>query len=208
MIEIIVVVGVALITSVLGPVSVEWVKAKLSNKKEDPVEEAIKFNEKVDNQLEQIIEELKCDRVWLSQFHNGGYFYPTGKSIQKFSIFYEKVSDSIPSLKETFQGIPVSLFPKLVSKLYKEGEVIIHADSYDGIDAETKNIFSLTGEYDSKSSYNIALNDLNDHFIGIISISYDKQKYELNSEELDYLRNKATTIGTILSGYLGSSHKK
>mgnify|MGYP006921281911 CR=1 FL=1 len=203
MIEIIVVVGVALITSVLGPVSVEWVKSKL-NTKENPIEEAIKFNEKVDNQLEQIIDELKCDRVWLSQFHNGGYFYPTGKSIQKFSIFYEKVSDSIPSIKETFQNIPVSLFPKLVSKLYKEGEVIIHADST----AETKNLFSLTGEYDSKSSYNISLTDLNDQFIGILSISYDIHKYELNSEELDYLRNKATTVGTILSGYLGSSYKK
>ena len=67
--------------------------AKQSEKKRDKIKETI-----VDSTLiteknkvtEEIREEFKSDRVWISQFHNGGNFYPnTGKSIQKFSIFYE-----------------------------------------------------------------------------------------------------------------------
>ena len=63
------------------------------------------------------MEELKCDRICISQFHNGGHFYPTGKSIKKFSIFYERTSEKASSIKDTFQNIPVSLFPKIFSLL-------------------------------------------------------------------------------------------
>ena len=190
---------ISLITALLGPMAVEWFKTKLSNKPKDPVGEAIQLNEKIDIQLQTIIEELGCDRVWLAQFHNGGFFYPTGKSIQKFSIFYEKVADKILSIKETFQNIPVSLFPKLLSKVYNQGEVIIHKENNDNMD-----LFSLTGEYNSVSSYNIALNSLSDKFIGILSLSYDSKQYSLTEDEWEFLRDKATTIGVILSEYLDS----
>jgi hypothetical protein len=79
---------VALITAVIGPLIVTWVQAKIANKpKISPVKEAIDLNELVDNQLDMMMDELACDRIWIGQFHNGGHFYPTGKSIQKFSIF-------------------------------------------------------------------------------------------------------------------------
>ena len=78
----------ALITAILGPILVEWVKVQLNSKKRsDILGEAIDTDEKVDHQLELIMEELQCDRICISQFHNGGHFYPTGKSIKKFSIF-------------------------------------------------------------------------------------------------------------------------
>ena len=113
---------IALITAVIGPVIVEWVKSKLKKEeiKESPVKEAIDLNELVDSQLEQLMDELGCDRIWIGQFHNGGHFYPTGKSIQKFSIFYEKLSPEISAIQHIFQQIPVSLFPKALSKLYKD----------------------------------------------------------------------------------------
>ena len=91
---------VALITAVIGPAVLEWVKTKL--KKEEPktssVKEAIDLNELVDKQLDQIQEEIECDRIWIGQFHNGGHFYPTGKSIQKFSIFYEKLTPATSAI--------------------------------------------------------------------------------------------------------------
>ena len=70
-----------------------------------------------------MMEELECDRIWLSQFHNGGNFYPTGKSIQKFSVFYEFVTPGTPSIKSIFQNIPVSLFNQPMSHLYENGEL-------------------------------------------------------------------------------------
>ena len=79
---------VAFITAVLGPVVMEWVKSKLAKQpKISSVKEAIDLNELVDGQLDVMMDELGCDRIWIGQFHNGGHFYPTGKSIQKFSIF-------------------------------------------------------------------------------------------------------------------------
>jgi hypothetical protein len=83
---------VAFITAVIGPIALEWVKNRLHKKDKKPSEltAAIEFNERIDNQLDIIMDELECDRVWIAQFHNGGHFYPTGRSIQKFSIFYEK----------------------------------------------------------------------------------------------------------------------
>ena len=47
---------IALITAVIGPVIVEWVRVKLKKQevKTSPVKEAIDLNELVDGQLEQI----------------------------------------------------------------------------------------------------------------------------------------------------------
>jgi len=72
--------------------------------------DAIKYNEQIEHQLDIMLDELDCDQIFIAQFHNGGHFYPTGKSIQKFSIFYEVLSPNIESVKNVYQNIPVSLF--------------------------------------------------------------------------------------------------
>jgi len=82
---------VALITAVFGPIAVAWAKKKFETlPTKDPLDESIELNKLVDEQIDNILEEMEANRVWIAQFHNGGHFYPTGKSIQKFSIFYEK----------------------------------------------------------------------------------------------------------------------
>ena len=146
---------VALITAVIGPVVMEWVKAKLNKKDTKPssVKEAIDLNELVDGQLEQMMDELGCDRVWIGQFHNGGHFYPTGKSIQKFSIFYEKLTPSTSTIQHVFQQIPVSLFPKALSKLYKDGELAIVNYNTD----ETYDLNMFAKDYGTKSFYMLSI---------------------------------------------------
>ena len=79
--EILIPVVIALITSVLGPVLLEWVKAKVDKKKADPLPESIRYNEQIEHQLDLMLDELECDQIFIAQFHNGGHFYPTGKSI-------------------------------------------------------------------------------------------------------------------------------
>lgn len=191
----------AFLTAVFGPLIVEWVKIKfLTNKKKDVVGESININEKVDTQLELILEELNCDRICIAQFHNGGTFYPTGKSIKKFSIFYERVTDKATSIKETFQNIPVSLFPKVFSLLYKDSELVIHSTKNNTIDC---GIFQVNGKnYKTKSMYMLAINDLNDNFIGSLTVSYYGKEHKLTLEEWIFLRQKVGAIGTILTDYL------
>jgi hypothetical protein len=191
----------AFLTAIFGPLVVEWVKLKfLSKKPEDVVGESININEKVDRQLELILEELNCDRICIAQFHNGGHFYPTGKSIKKFSIFYERVTDKAISIKETFQNIPVSLFPKVFSLLYKDGELVIPATKDNSIDC---GIFQVNGKnYKTKSVYMLAIYDLNDNFIGSLTISYYEKEHKLTLDEWILLRQKVGAIGTILTNYL------
>ena len=114
----------ALITSILGPIAVEWVRKKLNKPTTaDPLAEAIEHNQEIDHQLQLIMDETDASRIWIAQFHNGGHFYPTGKSIQKFSIFYEKVAPAINSIMELFQNIPVSLFSRSTNHLL-ENDII------------------------------------------------------------------------------------
>ena len=190
---------VALITAVFGPIAVTWFKTKYKPESTtSPVDEAIELNSLVDDQLDVIMDELKCDRVWISQFHNGGHFYPTGKSIQKFSIFYEKVTiDTLPS-QHTFQNIPCSLFPKAMSALYKEGEI-----SVPNLKSETYDLLAVAKPYGSKSFYLVALEDLEGKFIGVLSVDF-KEEYQLSKEDWIFIRQKAGVIGTLLDGYLNT----
>ena len=190
---------VALITAVIGPVVMAWVQAKLASKtKISPLKESIDLNELVDNQLDLLMDELECDRIWIGQFHNGGHFYPTGKSIQKFSIFYEKITPEISAIQHIFQQIPVSLFPKALSKLYKDGELGIVNYETD----ETYDVGMFAKDYNTKSFYMLAIDDLDDHFIGVIGIAYNDKEYKLSKEEWIFIRQKVGAIGSLLTGYL------
>ena len=190
---------VALITAVIGPAVLEWVRAKLKKEeKSSPVKEAIDVNAMVDNQLDNLIEELECDRIWIGQFHNGGHFYPTGKSIQKFSIFYEKLTPTTSAIQHIFQQIPVSLFPKALSKLYKDGELAVV--NYEKDETYDLNIFSR--DYGTKSFYMIAIDDLNGHFIGLMGIAFNDKEHKLSREEWIFIRQKVGAIGSLLTDYL------
>ncbi len=140
---------VALITAVVGPIIVNWVKLKMEKKqKGTPMAEALEASALIDHQLEDIMQELNCDRVWIAQFHNGGHFYPTGKSIQKFSMFYEKYNPVLPPLQTTFQNIPVSLFGKALSQVHQHGELeILNVE----IEENTFGVDVLTSQFKTKS---------------------------------------------------------
>jgi len=192
---------VALITALIAPLVVEWVKVKFIHKhNEDALGESIDVNEKVDTQLELMMNELKCDRLCIAQFHNGGNFYPTGKSIKKFSIFYERTSEKAPSIKETFQNIPVSLFPKIFSTLYKSGEINISSCKNNTVDC---GLFPVVGkDYKTKSFYMLTIEDLTGNFVGTLTVSYYDKEHKLTLDEWIMLRQKVGAIGGILTDYL------
>lgn len=199
MIEILVPVVIALITSVLGPIILEWVKSKLNkNKVVDPLPESIKYNEQIEQQLELMLEELDCDQIYIAQFHNGGHFYPTGKSIQKFSVFYEVTTPNTIPIKGVYQNIPVSLFNKPMAELYEHGEILVHdieVDQTYGLET-----FCVANPY--KSCYLLSLVDLNDRIIGVMGIYYTHKKHKIVKDEWIFIRQKLGAIGNIMSNYL------
>jgi len=196
---------VALITAVLGPIIVTWVKIKLEKKStQTPMSDALETSTLVDTQLEIIMNELECDRVWIAQFHNGGYFYPTGRSIQKFSIFYEKCTPDTPNIQQIFQNIPVSLFPRVLSKVYKDNELYI--SDIDGKE-DSYGLEFFTNQCGTKSACIVGLHSLDDHLIGIMGISF-KKPHHLEKDEWIFIRQKVGVVGTLLSEYLYTTTKK
>lgn len=196
---------VALITSVIGPILVDWAKTRIAkSEKKGLVDEAIDTNALVDDQLHQMMEKLGCDRIWLAQFHNGGNFYPTKKSIQKFSIFYEKLSPGTTSIFRMLQNIPVSLFPQALSTVLKDRELKV--EDVDQAD-ELYGLENISYPLQTKSLYMVGVYSLDDELIGVIGIAFNTQ-HSMVLDEWIYLRQKIGTIGTLLTEYLYTKPKK
>jgi GAF domain-containing protein len=205
MITVITTVMVALITAIIGPIIVNWARLKMEKKVEKtPMREVLDASSIIDEQLENILLELECDRVWISQFHNGGHFYPTGKSIQKFSIFYEKSTPNLPPLLHTFQNIPVSLFPRVLSKIYHDQEISVEDVS---TAEDTYGLEYMTTQFGTKSMCAVGLYSLDNHLIGVLNISF-KEPHKITRDEWILIRQKAGVIGTLLSEYLYATNTK
>ena len=199
--EIIIPIVIALITSVFGPVLLEWSKSKFRKKPTtDPLPESIRYNEQIEHQLDVILDELDCDQIYIAQFHNGGHFYPTGKSIQKFSVFYEVTTPNTISIKGVYQNIPVSLFNKPLAELYEKGELLVpdvESDPTYGLET-----FCVENRY--KSCYLLTLTDLDGRIIGVMGIYYINKKHKIVKDEWIFVRQKLGAIGNIMSNYLHS----
>jgi len=205
MITVVTTVMVALITAIIGPIIVNWARLKMERKADKtPMREALDASSIIDNQIENILTELECDRVWIAQFHNGGHFYPTGKSIQKFSIFYEKSTPNLPPLLHTFQNIPVSLFPRVLSKVYHDQEIAVDDVS---TAEDTYGLEYMTTQFGTKSMCAVGLYSLDNHLIGVLNISF-KESHRITRDEWILIRQKAGVIGTLLSEYLYATNTK
>ncbi len=196
---------VAFITAIVGPIVVTWVKTKLEKKShKTPMKEALETSTLVEAQMGDLMEEIDCDRIWIAQFHNGGHFYPTGKSIQKFSIFYERCKPSTPAIQNTFQNIPVSLFTPIMAKIYEDGELEIYNTE---TEENTFGLSALSNEFKTKSVCIVGLYSLSNNLIGIMGVSF-LEEHSLVTEEWIKIRQKVGVIGTLLSEYLSPSNRK
>jgi hypothetical protein len=186
---------VAFITGVLGPVLLLFIKNKLE-KKPDMVKDALRISELVNNKIEDIREELRADRVWIAQFHNGGHFYPTGKSMAKFSIIYEVVNGSVTSIQSNFQEIPVNLFSRSINQLLDN--CIIEVPDFKDETIATFGLKYVAEESGCKSAYLFAIKTIDEKFIGILGIDFTKRKTKLDEKSITQLKVSATSLGGVL----------
>ncbi len=195
---------VAIIGGIIGPVIVLsakwWFDHKLGKKKSDMVAEALMVGDLVTNKLDSVKEDYAADRVWISQFHNGGHFYPTGKSIAKFSIFYETVSEKAPSLQLNLKNIPVALFSRSFNQLLTHN--IIHIEDFKDETIATYGLKYFAEEYKTKSQYLYAIKNFEGKFIAILGVDYTTKKHKLTHEDDDELMRIATSLGGVLSNHL------
>ena len=193
---------VAFITGVMGPVTLLYVKNLLDKRKRKPdmLHDALKVGELVMSKIEHIREEINCDRVWVTQFHNGGNFYPTGKSMAKFSMIYEAVGPNANSKQNTFKNLPVNLFTKSINQLF-ENDIIEIADFKDEAIA-TYGLKYIAEETGCKSQYIFAIKTIDNKFIGTLGIDFTKRKTKLDMETINHLAVHASSLGGVLMNHL------
>jgi hypothetical protein len=192
----------AFLTGVLGPVAILVARHYLQEHKKtkDPIKDAAENGEIICKILDQILDESSLDRVWITQFHNGGHFYPTGKSIQKFSMIYEAVSANAESIRHNFQNIPINLFSKSINRLLDHDRIIIV--DYKDEEIPTYGLRYLAEETNCKSSYMFALKNIDGKMIGVLSAEATKRKKDLNDEVYDNIKTHAAQIGVLLDAFL------
>ena len=193
---------VAFLTGVAGPILVMLIKAHLDRKKSpsDMVADAVEIGNLVTAKIEHIKEEFNADRVWIAQFHNGGHFYPTGKSIAKFSVFYETVKVGIQSIQNNFQNIPVNLFSKSINQLLENS--IIEIYDYKDETIPTFGMKYIAEESGCKSGYLFAIKSIDGKFIGTLGLDFTKRKTKLDIESINHLAVHASAIGGVLMTHL------
>ena len=192
---------VAFITGILGPVILLYVKNKLDkSKKPDIVKEALQVGELIMSKIEHIKDEFDVDRVWIMQFHNGGHFYPTGKSIAKFSFIYEVVSMGTSSIQMNFQNIPVNLFSRSINQLLEND--IIEIPDFKDESVSTYGLKYIAEDTGCKSGYLFAIKTLDDKFIGVLGLDFTKQTTKLDMVSVNHISNHAASIGGVLMNHL------
>jgi hypothetical protein len=193
---------IAFITGVLGPILILKIKHKLEQKarKNDMVMDTLKVSELVNQKIEHIKEEFKADRIWVAQFHNGGNFYPTGKSMAKFSIIYETVTHNTSSIQSSFHNIPVNLFSKSINELYLND--VIQIPDFKDETIPTFGLKYIAEEHNCKSGYIFSIKSIDGKFIGIMGVDYTKRKIKLDMESINHLEVHATSLGGVLMKHL------
>jgi hypothetical protein len=196
----------AFLTGVVGPIMYLLISKHLQKQKDknrDVVKENISSVSLISNELEEIREDFKGDRVWIAQFHNGGNFYPTGKSIQKFSIFYEVTKIGISSVSHTFNNIPCSLYPKAFEHMMDGNNIFI--PDFQDPKVATYGLKGAAESVGTKSSFLVPMFTLDEKYLGNIGIDYVSKKKKMTKDDWEHFQIKAGRIAGYISNHLSTT---
>ncbi len=189
---------VALITALLGPIVLIWVKKKLSKPK-DELKIELKEIEKINAEMEEMLDYLECDRVWVTQIHNGGHFLHSNKSMQKFSVVYEVDAPGVSSVSKIFTNIPISLYSRFFIEIMEVK--FIGICDYDDSTVATYGLKTGAEATGAKASYISGLFDFGTgKLMGSIGIDFMEPKH-IDDDKVEYFRVKSERLAGYLSNY-------
>lgn len=165
----------------------------------DPVVKDTLQSRNVYKALEYILEELKGDRAYVVEFHNGNH-YLSGRGQQKFSCTHELVTEGTSRECIELQEYKVSNYHAYISNLLDEGQFFCD----DAVGLNDHAFSALLQSKGVKSILNVPIKTLNGNVIGILGVDYvkspihDKELPYKDQALLKFLKQQARTIG----GYL------
>ena len=191
---------VALITALFGPIAILWVKKKITKSK-DEIKIEIFSTEKITTEIEEVLTKLDGDRVWITQFHNGGHFLHSNKSIQKFSVVYEVDAAGVLPVSTVFTNIPISLYSKCFSEILSTR--FIGISDYDDETVATYGLKPGAEATGAKATYIVGLFDFGTgKLMGSVGIDFLEPK-KLTDSQIEYFKIRSERV----AGYLSSNRQ-
>ena len=191
---------VALITALFGPIAILWVKKKITKSK-DEIEIEIFSTEKITTEIEEVLTKLDGDRVWITQFHNGGHFLHSNKSMQKFSVVYEVDAAGVLPVSTDFTNIPISLYSKCFSEILSTR--FIGISDYDDETVATYGLKPGAEATGAKATYIVGLFDFGTgKLMGSVGIDFLEPK-KLTDSQIEYFKIRSERV----AGYLSSNRQ-
>jgi hypothetical protein len=191
---------VALITALFGPIAILWIKRKLTKSK-DEIEIEIFSTEKITTEMEEVLTKLDGDRVWITQFHNGGHFLHSNKSMQKFSVVYEVDAAGVLPVSTVFTNIPISLYSKCFSEILSTR--FIGISDYEDKTVATYGLKPGAEATGAKATYIVGLFDFGTgKLMGSVGIDFLEPK-KLTDSQIEYFKIRSERV----AGYLSSNRQ-
>jgi hypothetical protein len=191
---------VALITALFGPIAILWVKKKITKSK-DEIKIEIFSTEKITTEIEEVLTKLDGDRVWITQFHNGGHFLHSNKSMQKFSVVYEVDAAGVLPVSTVFTNIPISLYSKCFSEILSTR--FIGISDYDDETVATYGLKPGAEATGAKATYIVGLFDFGTgKLMGSVGIDFLEPK-KLTDSQIEYFKIRSERV----AGYLSSNRQ-
>jgi hypothetical protein len=166
---------ITLLTSITSVV-VALITAGYIRKKDDKAKEEkskkllidqIQKDELIHATLREIRRKYNADRVFITQFHNGGTFY-TNSPMQKASITYERCSDGLQRIADKFQNYLVSNFAWYAGKVLKNEAFFYDTDEVVE-DIIMKSVFKT---YSTWAHAAVAIYDNQEHPIALLAMDW------------------------------------
>ena len=152
-----------------------WLARHYVRKKRNPVVDDTAHSANVYTALKYTLGEMRADRAYVLEFHNGGHYY-SGRGQQKYSCTHETVSEGISHECDISQEHRVSNHHTYISELV-EKEKFAYIDISELADHAFLHLLKRSGV---KSIYNVPIKTLNGKIIGILGVDFVKSQATKN----------------------------
>lgn len=196
---------VALITGVISPIVLQvtqHILRRRSDRKKHTLNKnhAIEKDSLITSKLRGIQDKHKADRVWISEFHNGGHTY-SGKSFQRFSTTYEVVTQGISAEAANTQSIPTSVFSDFFKFLESSTHIYCEDINKAGKRVDDPICNSLKSFLLKRASSSVLffqIRDIQNNFVGFMCLEGVINHLQVSEEDIERL----ALISSNLAGYL------
>ena len=186
----------AVITAVATVVSVLMGQKFITRKQKSCIIRETAQNANVYTALTFIMQEMKADRGYVLEFHNGESYF-SGRGQQKFSCTHEIVEEGISPESANSQNHRVSNYHSYINEIVTNG-YFLHQNISSITDQSFLQMISRKG---IKSIFNVPIKTLDGKIIGILGVDYVKGEIgeEKSAEEgFAFMRRQARVV----AGYL------